>query len=99
MKYISYYIVITESYDYFGGHKRKYNKFDTLIEAWNFFKSELKYVYHYDDGSFSSVEKPFIVWDWEKPKHTYHNVRWMKKAIATPLYEDIFNIDDEDILI
>ena len=99
MKYIPYYIVIVEHYDYFGGHKIENNKFDTLIEAWNFFKSHLKCVYHYDDGSFWRIEKPILRWKWEKTKHVYHNVRWLKKTLQPPVYKNIFDIDDEPIII
>ena len=98
MKYIPYYIVTVETYDYFSGHKFEYNKFDTLIDAWNFFKSHLKCVYHYDDGSFYNINKPIFAWKWEKPKHIYHNIRWMKK-VANPVIENIFDMDDEDLFI
>ena len=101
MKYIPYYIVTIESYDYFGGYKFEYKKFDTLIEAWNFFKFNLKHVYHYDDGSFYNIYKPVIAWKWEKSKHIYHNIKWMNK-ITNPVIEnifDVFDMDDEPIII
>lgn len=100
MKYIPYYIVSVEHYDYFGGHKFDDKKFDTLTEAWDYFKSHLKYIYNYDDGSFYMVKKPILRWEWKKPQHIYHNVRWTKK-VMTPSFEDVFNMDedDEDILI
>lgn len=94
MKYIPYYIIIIEHYDYFGGHKFREMRFNTLTEAWDYFKSHLKCVYYYDDGSFWTIKKPILRWEWEKPKHIYHNIRWAKKA-ANPISENV--LDDEDI--
>lgn len=94
MNFIPYYIVIIESYDYFGGHKFEHYNFKTLIEAWNFFKSNLKYAYHYDDGSFCKINKPILDWKFEKSRHIYHNIRKEKK-ITSLITENIFDTNEE----
>lgn len=52
-----FYFIIIESYDWFNGHRSETKGFTTLIEAWSFYKSNLKFDFDYMDH-YQATHKP-----------------------------------------
>ena len=77
MAYICVFIIVEEFYDYFGGHKFSKKEFDSLIDAWNYFKNHPNW--SYDDGTFYQCHRPIRIWEYKKETHTYHNKRKERK--------------------
>lgn len=97
------YVVVTESYDYFGGHRFGKEYFTNLTDAFAHYKKMVKYTRFYDDGGFYRTEKPsgyFVFKEQKQPKHGrvlgYQPVRVEQKEVEEAHF---FNFDDEEIII
>ena len=73
MKKLFYFVTI-ESYDWFNGHRSEIKWFNTLIEAWSFYKQNSKFDFDYMDH-YQITNKPMRAKDadvYTLPKQRLH---------------------------
>lgn len=68
------YVLFSEHYDYFGGHKHYTEIFSSAAEALAARREDLTHEFNYDDAWYE-VGNIRTRWVWEKDPHNYHGER------------------------
>lgn len=98
------YIVETKSYDYFVGTKVSTKEFNTLLEAWGFYKKASNHDFYYENH-FEATYPPKTIWSPKKETQPKHGLVLgyapAKEDILLPtLEEGVFGVftDVKDII-